>query len=97
MSNMGIVLSDADLAKVNELRRLREERKEIETLEASLRADILQVLDGAPQALNGSGAVAVSVTTQVRRNVDRTKLEALYPEVFEAVITESAVQIVKLP
>jgi len=92
-----IILADEHLAKVNELRRLREERKEIESLEASLRNDLLQILDGAPQALTASGTVAIKVTTQVRRNIDRAKLEALYPEVFEAVMTESAVQIVNLP
>lgn len=92
-----VILTDEELNMVEELRGLREERKDLEARESEIRKELLQVLAGAPQGLTGSGAVAVKVTTQVRRNVDRAKLEALHPEIFETVVSESSVLIVTLP
>lgn len=92
-----LYLNEEQMEKIDALREARVARKAWEERESELRADILQMLGGEEQALTGSGSVAVKVTTQVRRNVDRAKLEALYPEVFETVVSESTVTVVKLP
>lgn len=92
-----VVLTDEELEAVAELRHLRVERKDIEERERVLRNEILQRLGVAARALTADGRPAAIKRTQVRRNVDRKKLEAEYPDVFDDVMTESEVVILDLP
>lgn len=76
----------------------RRAKKDIEAEEKELRDMILQVMEEneVTTGLTASGNVAVELVSQVRRTVNRAKLEAVYPEVFESVVEEKPVVIVKV-
>lgn len=97
MTGDPVVLTDEELEAIAELRHLRVERKDIEDREKVLRNEILQRIGTASRALTADGRPAAIKRTQIRRNVDRKKLEAEYPDVFDDVMSESEVTILDLP
>jgi antitoxin (DNA-binding transcriptional repressor) of toxin-antitoxin stability system len=84
-----IYLDDAGEMLLDELAYLRETRKQLEEREAQVRQEVLDLLAGRPTALTADGRPAARAVPTVRRNVDRQRLEAVYPDVFQDVITVS--------
>lgn len=97
-SSENVVHLDDDMAEfVEELEDARAAKKKAEEREKLARDVLLQKLREAQatQGLTASGR-GVAIQVQVRTGVNRKQLEAMYPEVFEAVRTESEVEILKL-
>lgn len=97
-SSENVVRLDDDMAEfVEELEDARAAKKKAEEREKLARDVLLQKLREAQatQGLTASGR-GVAIQVQVRTGVNRKQLEAMYPEVFEAVRTESEVEILKL-
>lgn len=92
-----ITLTEEEMEAVDELRHLRSERADIADREKVLRAEILQRLGDADRAMTASGAPAVKLRRQVRRSVDGKALEALYPDIYAEVMSESDVIVLDLP
>jgi hypothetical protein len=91
-----VVLSDSIIDSARELRRIRDQLGKLKRSETQLRDSIMSALDGAPRGLTASGMPVAHVETQHRRGVSRDKLEAMYPEVFEAVMEETEVKVLKI-
>lgn len=80
---------------------LRDKRAAIASLQKDvdeLRQELLAALEDASteHAITASGAAAFHVQLQLRRKVNADKLEALYPDVYEAVFEESSSQVLKI-
>lgn len=98
MSEDRIVHLDDEMAEfVEELEDARAAKKKAEEREKAARDVLLNALREAQanQGLTASGR-GVALQVQVRTGVNRKQLEAMYPEVFEAVRTESEVEVLKL-
>jgi predicted phage-related endonuclease len=93
-----IILSDDLLELVAQLLMVRSDRKQAEEEEKELRTKLLEQMDAAQatRGLTAAGMAVVEVQTQHRRNVNRAKLEAMFPEVFAEVIEDAEVRQVKL-
>ena len=96
---MDYVTLTPELAEmVEDLSDVREQMKSLRGTEKELRDTLLTTLEDA-QATHGmtaSGVQVVSLRTATRTAVDRNKLEALYPEIFEEVKKESVTKTVVL-
>lgn len=80
----------AELRDAREAARLAKERAD------KARDLVLQMMPpSATEALTAAGTVKITTTT--RRSVDATKLEALWPDVYEQVVNESTITTVRLP
>lgn len=95
---MVLQLSDEQLQKVCELRNKREEISLLQKDVDVLRAELLDMLEDAStdSALTASGAAAMHVTAQIRRGVNSSKLEAMYPDVYEEVMEEKTSMVLKV-
>lgn len=79
-----------------ELGAIRDEQKVLKAQESKIRDELLARLNGAPRALTADGREAVTATVSSRRTVNRKRLEAMYPDVFDAVVDETEVVTVKI-
>lgn len=98
MSDPSIIQLDDEMAEfVEELEDARASKKKAEEREKAARDVLLDALRQAQasQGLTASGR-GVAVQVQVRTGVNRKALEAKYPDVFEAVRTETEVEVLKL-
>lgn len=91
--------NESDL--LEKARVLRDKRAAVSGLQKEiddLRQDLLAALDDArtDSALTASGAAAFHVQVQVRRSVNASKLEALYPDIYEEVFEENDSQVLKI-
>lgn len=93
----GVVLADNELALVRELRETRQWKRKLEARENELRKTLLEKVGDRDRGLTAAGATVLQVQRQHRTGVDRKRLEALYPEVYEDVCTESEVVVLKTP
>jgi hypothetical protein len=84
---------------VDQLREVRANKRAIERTEKVLRDRLLQYLEGAgeTEGLLASGAVGVSINRYERTSINRARLEALYPEIFEECLTSATVTVLNLP
>ncbi len=76
---------------VEDLSDVREQMKSLRGTEKELRDTLLATLDDA-QATHGmtaSGVQVVTVRKSHRTSVDKTKLEAIFPDVYTEVMKES--------
>jgi hypothetical protein len=92
---------EAESPLLEKARALRDKRAVVSGLQKEidlLRQDLLEALDEAStdQALTASGAAAFHVQVQVRRKVNASKLEALYPDIYEEVFEEDDSQVLKI-
>jgi transcriptional regulator with XRE-family HTH domain len=92
-----VTLPPEVLDAVAELRHIRSEMSTLRGRESDVRAEILQALGDSQQGLTGSGEPVVKIRLQHRRNVNAKQLEALYPDVYDEVMSETVVKIVDLP
>jgi predicted phage-related endonuclease len=90
------VLTDDQMELVAQLLMVRDDRKQAEKEEKELREKLLAQMGEATVGLTASGMAVVEIQIQHRRNVNRAKLEAMYPEVFADVVEPSEVRQVKL-
>ena len=90
------VFEGRELELVEELAEVRDVMKGLKTQESGLRTQILDLLSGAERGLTASGSQIASVQVQHRRSVNAAKLEALFPEVYEQVVEEKTVTVLKI-
>jgi hypothetical protein len=91
---------EADIVMLsNRLGHLRAAKRDIEAEEQSIRTAIIDHLEatGESQVFTASGQVAATLRISVRSGINRSKLEALYPEVFANVVTATRVKSIWLP
>ena len=92
--------AEADIVMLsNRLGHLRAAKRDIEAEEQSIRTAIIDHLEaaGESQVFTASGQVAATLRISVRSGINRSKLEALYPEVFANVVTATRVKSIWLP
>lgn len=84
-------LADDEIALVEELAMARSQANMWKKRGDEIRDKLLARLDeaGVAQAITASGMPAVHVTTIMTTRVNRKKLEAKYPQVFEDVVEPS--------
>lgn len=89
---------DSFLELATRLAMIRGAKKDLATEEAEIREQILKIMEQADveQVVTASGAPVISLTTQHRKTVNRSKLEALYPEVFDTVTEDTTAIVVKV-
>jgi hypothetical protein len=90
------VLPDEVIAAARELDDLRRQTSSLRRREEALRTKILQALGDDEKGLTASGVAVVHVQVQTRRKVSASKLEALYPEIYDQCMSESMVKVLKI-
>lgn len=93
---MATVLPDSIIEAARELQKLRAELGTMKRRETQLRDTILLNLGDEDHGLTASGAKVVHIDVQHRRNVNRDKLEALYPDIAAEVLEETEIKILKI-
>lgn len=95
---MATVVSDVVIAAAARLKELRAEAAAIEREERQVRSLIMEAIeeDEDHVGLTGSGAPVVHLQIQHRRGVNRDRLEAMFPTVFEQVVEETEVRVLKI-
>lgn len=78
-------------ANARELDEIRAAKKVIEKREEVLRTTLIEYLDSVEKDAVEDGDVAISRSKYDRKNIDRKKMEALYPKVLAAVETTTPV------
>ena len=92
-----VVLSDSNLALVEELRSNRESSKRLKAREDEIRSILLQELKGSEYGVTAAGAPMIEVQRQARTRVDSKRLQALYENVWEDCQIESEVEVLRFP
>lgn len=98
MSDQDTIYLDDDMAEVfEELADARAAKKAAADRESEARKVLVAAIKeaGAHQALTASGR-GVVLNVQVRKTVSGKKLEAMFPEIYEQVATESEVEVLNL-
>ena len=90
------VLSDLNLALVEELRLIRESVKQLKSREEAVRKILLGALKGVEQGITASGVSLVEVERYSRTRVDSNRLQALYKDVYDDCQTETSVEVLRL-
>lgn len=98
MEGDAVTLASNHLAAAQRLAMLRNAKREIEAEEKEARDELLAAMTsvGATVGLDDDGNQILTITPQLRRTVNRAKLEAMYPEVFETVVEDKESLIVKV-
>lgn len=91
------VLSDDNLALVEELRSVREFIKGLKTREDEIRKTLLQELKDSEQGLTAAGVPVIEIQRQSRTRVDSNRLQALYQDVWKDCQIETSVEVLRLP
>lgn len=86
-----IQVADDLVAAAAELKTLRAEQSELRKRADNVRQRLLQTIagNGAQEAVSAAGTPVARITVTHRTTIDRTKLEALYPDVFADVAAET--------
>jgi hypothetical protein len=90
------MFDSSQLDDVKRLRELRDQSSAIRREETVLRERLLDALGDDTEAITAGGAPALSIHAQVRRQVNAKRLEALHPEVYEEVVEEKTVTVMKV-
>ena len=91
------VLTESNLALVDELRSTREFIKKLKAREDDIRKILLEDLKDSDQGVTASGVPVVEIDRQSRTRVDSNRLQALYQDVWEDCQIETTVQVLRLP
>jgi hypothetical protein len=86
-----LVIPHEIAANARELDDIRTAKKVLEEREGALRAALLDFLESIVDNAATDGTVTISRSDTVRKGIDRSKMEALYPKVLEAVTTTTPV------
>lgn len=95
-TDTAIVLTDAQLALVEDLRSTREDIKKLKAKEDGIRAALLDELQGVEYGVTASGAPLIEVERYSRTRVDSKRLQALYEDVWKDCQTETSVEVLRL-
>lgn len=89
-----VQLADEEVGLVRRLAEARAAQSQWKKIEAELKKELRLKIDaqGTNMALTASGAPAFYIRYSVREAPDKDKLEALYPEVYAAVLVETTVE-----
>jgi hypothetical protein len=90
------LIPDTIAANARELDDLRTAIKALKEREEALRAGLLSYLDSVGEDAVTDGPVAISRSTHDRQNIDRAKMEALYPKILADVTTTTPVTQVRV-
>ena len=95
---MTTVLPETVVEAVARLKELRAAAAQIEREEKQARALIMAAIedDEDLRGLTASGSPVVHVQVQYRRGVNKEKLEALFPTVWEQVVEETEVHVLRI-
>jgi len=93
---MAVVLSDELIEAVRELQALRIQQSQMRARENKLREQLMLALGEELRGITASGTPAVHVEIQHRRKIDRGRLEAMFPEVFDKVFEEAISAVLKV-
>ena len=91
------VLSDSNLALVEELRTTRESIKILKGRESEIRDKLLAELQGTDQGITAAGVPVITIDRQVRTRVNSDRLQALHKAVYDDCLVDTTVQTVRLP
>lgn len=92
-----IILNDANLALVEELRSVRETSKSLKAREDEIRKILLEALKYSEQGITASGVPMIEVQRQPRTRVDGNRLQALYQDVWDDCQIATTVEVLRLP
>lgn len=90
------VFTDEVIEATRQLAETRQAVAMLKKQEEALRAQIIQALGDDDKGFTAAGVVVVHLAEQHRRNVSKPKLQALYPEIFDEVVVDQTVVIVKI-
>lgn len=90
------VLSESAVEAARELQAVRLQSAQLKKREDDLKKIVYAELGLAVAGLLASGMPAVHVEVQHRRDVNKAKLEAMYPDVFESVMEEKEIRVLKV-
>lgn len=82
------LIDDATFEKLQALQKLRAEMAVMKSAADDLRSEILQELGSSDVGLLASGVQVCHVTYGSTKKVNRGRLEAMFPDVFEKVVDE---------
>lgn len=91
------VLSDDNLALVDELRFVRESSKALKSREEEIRKILLDELKDVEYGITASGAPMIEVQRQTRTRVNGDRLQALYKTAWDDCQIETTVQVLRFP
>lgn len=87
---------DDDLAGlIDALVEARLDKKAAEEREAAARSGILQLLGDDTEVVDDSGRPVLTASSYTRKGVNAKRLEALYPDVYAEVMSETEVRTVR--
>jgi len=90
------LLSQAAIDAATELQDVRRTSGQLRRREDELKKILYDELDGDTKGLLASGLPIVEITEQVRRTVNASKLEAMWPDIFEKVLEEKTSRVLKI-
>ena len=93
-----VTFDDAAVELARELASIRHEKKLLDDREKEVRAALLEKLHFAvaDTGLTASGEKVVHIETQNRTTINRKRLEALHPDVFEDVKELTTIEVLKI-
>lgn len=92
-----VVLSDPNLALVEELRTVRETIKSLKGREEQIRDVLLAELKDAEFGIAASGEPLIEVQRQPRSRLDGKRLQALYEDAWDDCQVKSTVEVLRFP
>lgn len=86
------VLTDQQVALVREIVQVRQDKNKLAKREKQLREQLLDVLtaSGDTVGITASGEQVLELEEQPRTQVNRDRLQALHPEVFDDVVEDTS-------
>lgn len=79
-----------------ELKQARADMAKLKKTEDQIRSAMLRRLGDETRALTASGGPVAHVEIQSRTTVNRNKLQALYPDVYDACTGETEVHVLRI-
>lgn len=92
-----VVLSDANLALVEELRTVRDTIKSLKGRESDIRKALLGELKDAEFGITAAGEPLIEVQRQPRSRVNTKRLQAVYEDVWNDCQINSTVEVLRFP
>lgn len=83
-----IQLTDDQVILARRLQEIREESKILRDEETRIRSELVDLFSAADQGVTASGKSVVTITRSSTTKVSRTKLEALFPAVYDECLDE---------
>ncbi len=90
---MAVTLNDEQVDLLKQLAATRREKNALAKKEEALRAALIDVLNSnsTSEAITASGKPAMKISTSPSSGINKTKLEAMYPDVYQQVLTTGSI------